>query len=63
MTTMIMIHDVKLIEMTEAMENTGGVTGPFWTRKLTVTDNKGNETQITLFSKSEKPLEIKEKTV
>lgn len=63
MTTMTMIHDVKSIELTEARESTGGVAGPFWTRKLTVIDNKGNETQITLFSKSEKPLEIKEKTV
>lgn len=63
MTTMIMIHDVKLIEMTEAMENTASVVRPFWTRKLTVTDKNGNETQITLFATNEKPLEIKEKTV
>jgi hypothetical protein len=63
MTTMTMIHDVKSIEMTEAKESTGGVAGPFWTRKLTVVDNKGNETQITLFSGSKEPLEIKEKTL
>jgi hypothetical protein len=63
MTTMTMIHDVKSIEMTEAKESTGGVAGPFWTRKLTVVDNNGNETQITLFAGSKEPLEIKEKTV
>ena len=62
MTTMTMIHDVKSIEMTEARESTGGVAGPFWTRKLTVVDNKGNETQITLFAENKEPLEIKETT-
>jgi hypothetical protein len=59
---MTMIHDVKSIEMTEARESTGGVAGPFWTRKLTVVDNKGNETQITLFAENKEPLEIKETT-
>ena len=63
MTTMIMLHEVKSMEMTEASENPGGVVGPFWTRKLTVTDKQGNETQITLFAKNAEPLEIKEKTV
>ena len=62
MTTMTMIHDVKSIEMTEARESTGGLAGRFWTRKLTVVDNNGNETQITLFSGSKEPLEIKDKT-
>tara|TARA_R110000868_G_scaffold364679_1_gene627559 strand:+ start:136 stop:324 length:189 start_codon:yes stop_codon:yes gene_type:complete len=61
MTTMTMIHEVKSIELTEARESTSSA-GPFWTRKLTVTDNQGNETQITLFAKSEKQLEIKETT-
>jgi hypothetical protein len=58
---MTMIHEVKSIELTEARESTSQA-GPFWTRKLTVTDNRGNETQITLFAKSAKQLEIKETT-
>ena len=59
MTTMTMIHDVQSIEMTEAKQSIGSA-GPFWTRKLTVVDNKGNETQITLFAKNKEPLELKE---
>jgi hypothetical protein len=54
-----MIHDVQSIEMTEAKQSISSA-GPFWTRKLTVVDNKGNETQITLFAKNEEPLELKE---
>ena len=61
MTTMTMIHDVQSIEMTEAKQSISSA-GPFWTRKLTVVDNKGNETQITLFAKNEESLDIKEKT-
>jgi hypothetical protein len=56
-----MIHDVQSIEMTEAKQSISSA-GPFWTRKLTVVDNKGNETQITLFAKNEESLDIKEKT-
>lgn len=61
MTTMTMIHDIKSIELTEARESTSQA-GPFWTINLTVTNNRGNETQITLFSHNKESLEIKEKT-
>jgi hypothetical protein len=34
----------------------------FWRRKLIVTDDKDNRTEITLFSENKEPLEIKETT-
>jgi hypothetical protein len=57
--TTIMLHRVKSIELTEtnALTSTGGL---FWRRKLTVTDDKGNRTEINLFSENKEPLEIKE---
>jgi hypothetical protein len=61
MTTMTMIHEVKSIELTEARESISSA-GPFCTRKLTVTDKNGNETQITLFSHNKEFLDIKETT-
>jgi hypothetical protein len=61
MTTMTMIHDVRLIELTEAkfLVSAGG---PFWRRTLTVIDSNGNQTQITLLAATEEQLQIKEKT-
>jgi hypothetical protein len=61
MTTMTMIHDVKSIEMTEAISLTSAA-GLFWRRQLNVTDKHGNQTRITLISETEEQLEIKEKT-
>ena len=60
MTTMTMIHDVKSIELTEANSQTSQ-SGLFWTRKLTVIDNNGNETHITLFAGNKESLDIKVK--
>jgi len=57
--TTIMLHRVKLIELTETNELTSKV-GLYWRRKLSITDENGNKTEITLFAESEEPLEIKE---
>ena len=62
MTTMTMIHNVESIEITETEENSGGLAGPFCTRKLTVIDKNGNETKITFFSYNKESLDIKETT-
>ena len=55
----IVLHRVKLVELTEtnAVPSSSGL---FWRRKLTVTDNKGNITEISLFADTEEPLELKE---
>jgi len=57
----ISLHRVKSVELTEtnAVPSSSGI---FWRRKLTVTDDKGNITQITLFADTEEPLEIEETT-
>tara|TARA_R110000823_G_C15859877_1_gene493043 strand:- start:706 stop:894 length:189 start_codon:yes stop_codon:yes gene_type:complete len=57
--TTIMLHRIKTIELTEINELTSK-TGLFWRRKLSITDENGNKTEITLFADSEEPLEIKE---
>jgi hypothetical protein len=57
--TTIMLHRVKSIELTETNELTSKV-GLYWRRKLSITDENGNKTEITLFAESEEPLEIKE---
>ena len=57
----IVLHRVKSIELTETnpVPCSGGM---FWRRKLTVINEKGNKTEISLFSDTEEPLEIKETT-
>jgi len=57
----IMLHRVKKIELTEPNALTSA-NGIFWRRKLSITDEKGNTTEITLFADTEEPLEIKETT-
>jgi hypothetical protein len=57
--TTIMLHRVKSIELTETNELTSKA-GLYWRRKLSITDENGNKTEITLFADSEEPLEIKE---
>jgi hypothetical protein len=57
--TTIMLHRIKTIELTEINELTSK-TGLFWRRKLSITDENGNKTEIILFADSEEPLEIKE---
>jgi hypothetical protein len=61
MTTMTMIHDVRSIELTEAISLTSAA-GLFWRRQLNVIDKNGNQTQITLISETAEQLEIKETT-
>ena len=57
--TTIMLHRIKTIELTEINELTSKA-GLYWRRKLSITDENGNKTEITLFADSEEPLEIKE---
>lgn len=57
--TTIMLHRVKLIELTETNEVTSK-TGLYWRRKLSITDENGNKMEITLFADSKEPLGIKE---
>jgi hypothetical protein len=56
----IMLHRVTTLELTETNALTTSAGGIFWRRKLTVTDDKGNMTAISLFAESEESLEIKE---
>tara|TARA_R110002126_G_scaffold136463_3_gene281022 strand:- start:3001 stop:3189 length:189 start_codon:yes stop_codon:yes gene_type:complete len=55
----IMLHRVKKIELTEPNALTSA-NGIFWRRKLSITDEKGNTTEINLFADTEEPLDIKE---
>lgn len=55
----IMLHRVKTVELTEPNALTSA-SGLFWRRKLSITDEKGNKTEIILFADTEEPLEIKE---
>jgi hypothetical protein len=57
---MTMIHDVKSIELTEANSQTSQ-SDLFWTRKLTVIDNNGNETHIFFIAGNEESIDIKVK--
>ena len=59
--TTIMLHRVKSIELTQTVSSEIS-TGMYWRRKLIVTDENGNKTEITLFADSEEPMEIKETT-
>ena len=57
--TTIMLHRVKTLELTQTVSSEIS-TGMYWRRKLIVTDENGNTTEITLFADSEEPMEIKE---
>ena len=59
--TTIMLHRIKTIELTQTVSSEIS-TGMYWRRKLIVTDENGNKTEITLFADSEEPMEIKETT-
>ena len=61
--TTLMLHRITTLELTETNALTTSTGGIFWRRKLTITDDKGNRTEINLFSENKEPLEIKEKTV
>ena len=58
----INLHRVTTLELTQTVSSEIS-SGTYWRRKLIVTDDKVNKTEITLFADSEEPLEIKEKTV
>lgn len=60
--TTIMLHRVKTLELTQTVSSEIS-TGMYWRRKLIVTDENGNKTEITLFADSEEPMEIKETTL
>ena len=58
----IMLHRVTTLELTNITSSEIS-TGTYWRRKLIVTDENGNKTEITLFADSEEPMEIKEITL
>jgi hypothetical protein len=58
----IMLHGVKTLELTDIISSEIS-SGTYWRRKLIVTDDKGNKTEITLFTHSEESMEIKESTL
>ena len=58
----IMLHRVKTLELTNIISSEVS-SGMYWRRKLIVTDENGNKTEITLFADSEEPMEIKEITL
>ena len=60
--TTIMLHGVKTLELTNIISSEI-TSGTYWRRKLIVTDEKGNRTEITLFADSVEPMEIKEITL
>ena len=60
--TTIMLHRVTTLELTN-INSSEISSGMYWRRKLIVTDDKGNRTEINLFSDTEEPLEIKESTI
>ena len=57
-----MLHRVKTLELTNIISSEVS-SGMYWRRKLIVTDENGNKTEITLFADSEEPMEIKEITL
>ena len=61
--TTIMLHQITTLELTETNALTTSTGGIFWRRKLVITDDKGNKTEINLFAEHKEPLEIKEITV
>jgi len=58
--TTIMLHQITTLELTETNALTTSSGSLFWRRKLIVTDDKGNRTEINLFAENKEPLEIKE---
>jgi hypothetical protein len=60
--TSIMLHKVTTLELTETNALTTSAGSLFWRRKLIVTDDKGNRTEINLFAENKELLEIKETT-
>ena len=60
--TTIMLHRVKTLELTQTVSSEIS-SGTYWRRKLIVTDDKGNKTEIILLAESEEPMEIKEITL
>ena len=58
----IMLHRVATLELTETNALTTSTGSIFWRRKLVITDDKGNRTEISLFAENKEPLEIKETT-
>jgi hypothetical protein len=58
--TNIMLHRITTLELTETNALTSSTGNIFWRRKLTITDDKGNRTEINLFAENKEPLEIKE---
>jgi len=58
--TTIMLHRITTLELTETNALPTSSGGLFWRRKLTITDDKGNKTEINLFAETKEPLEIKE---
>ena len=58
----ISLHRVKTIELTQTVSSEIS-SGTYWRRKLIVTDDKGNRTEIFLFADSKEPMEIKEITL
>jgi hypothetical protein len=60
--TTITFHRITTLELTETNALTTSSGSLFWRRKLIVTDDKDNRTEITLFSENKEPLEIKETT-
>ena len=60
--TTIMLHRITTLELTETNALTTSTGSIFWRRKLTITDDKGNRTEISLFSENKEPLDIKETT-
>jgi hypothetical protein len=61
--TTIMLHRITTLELTETNALTTSSGSLFWRRKLIVTDDKGNRTEINLFADSVEPMKIKEITV
>ena len=61
--TTIMLHRITTLELTETNALTTSTGGIFWRRKLVITDDKGNKTEINLFAEHKESLEIKEITV
>ena len=60
--TTIMLHRVTTLELTQTVSSEIS-SGTYWRRKLIVTDENGNKTEITLFADSEEPMKIKEITL
>jgi len=61
--TTIMLHRITTLELTKTNALTTSTGSIFWRRKLIVTDDKGNRTEINLFAETKEPLKIKEITV